>query len=91
MAKNKRLSIQHWIDCATELGESNKGAVTYYVPTYQLDLTQSIELDDACQQKFNDFLTWIQNYNEYVITESSGKVSKNDEEIVNEFLDISDE
>ncbi len=91
MAKNKRLSIQHWIDCRSEPGESKSDSIIFYVPTYKLDLSTSIELDDACQQKFNDFLTWIQNYNEYVINESSGKVSKDDEEIVNEFLDISNE
>ncbi len=92
LGKNRRLPVQHWITCATKRGGDEKTAIEYYVPTYSLDLSSSITITDEDQQKFQDYIEWIGNYNEYVVNshnDSLGKqISEEDVALVDEFIDI---
>lgn len=91
MSKNRRLPVQHWIDCASEEHSLPTGA-KFYLPTVSLDLSNSIELQEEDQQKFSDFVEWINNYNEYIMkawTEKRDSIqSQEDDSLVEDFIDI---
>ena len=44
-----------------------------------LDVTNTVELTQDDQEKFADFMSWVTNYNEYIINTYAEKAStKND-------------
>jgi hypothetical protein len=44
-----------------------------------LDVTNTVELTQDDQEKFADFMSWVTNYNEYIINSYAEKASsKND-------------
>lgn len=94
LGKAKRLPIQHWIACTSYQGGEGKTAIEYYVPKYTLDLTDSIELEEADQEKFSNFIDWIGNYNQYIVdahNKTASGLSADDETLVGEMIDIDEE
>lgn len=95
LGRQKRLPVQHWIKCGSEEHSLPTGG-TYFLPTHELDLSNNIELVEADQQRFSDFIEWIGNYNQYIVNaynENSGsrRMSADDESLVEEFIDIDEE
>jgi len=94
LGRQKRLPIQHWIKCTTVKGQ-HSGPVTYYVPVPSLDLSSTIDLEEADQQRFQDFIDWIGNYNQYILNaynEKAGNaISNDDASLVEQFVDIDGE
>ena len=94
MGRQKRLPVQHWITCGTEEHTIPTGAI-YFLPTQEVDLTNNIELTEADQTKFADFMEWIGNYNQYIVNSYNEKakrdVSKADADLVDEFIQIEEE
>jgi len=94
LGRQKRLPVQHWINCGTEERQLATGA-SFYLPTQSLDLSSTIDLLDSDQQTFSNFIEWIGNYNQYIVNaynEVAGKnVSNEDALLVDEFIDIDDE
>jgi hypothetical protein len=64
----------------------------FYLPNYSLDLQTRVEVDDADQNTFINFMAWIDNYNTYIFNEwemkAKAPVSKEDKDLVNEFIDV---
>ena len=93
LGKQRRLPVQHWITCGTEERQLPTGA-SFYLPTADIDMSTSIDLEESDQQKFSDFIEWINNYNEYIVNAWNEKrvenVSKEDEELVEDFIDLND-
>ena len=91
MAKQRRLPVQHWITCGTDERSIPTGA-KFYLPTAGVDLSQSVDLTDGDQNKFADFLEWINNYNEYIVNawneKRTEKMESEDEALVEDFIDI---
>jgi len=91
LGRQKRLPVQHWIKCGSEERSLPTGA-SFFLPTQQLDMQNTIELAEADQEKFSNFIEWIGNYNQYIVNaynESAGsKMSKADEDLVEDFIDI---
>jgi len=91
LAKQRRLPVQHWINCGTEERSIPTGA-KFYLPTASLDIATSIDLSEGDQTKFTDFLEWINNYNDYIVSawdeKRSKKMELEDEELVEDFIDI---
>ena len=88
LSKMKRLPVQHSITGNTEERKLPNGN-SFYLPVVSLDLTKTLELSDVEQTNFGDFMTWVQNYNEYIINDYAEKASsKNDDEL--DELDIDD-
>ena len=91
MAKQKRLPVQHWITCGSEERKLPTGA-SFFLPTATVDFTNSIDLTDGDQQKFADYMEWINNYNEYIVNawneKRAEKMSAEDAELVEDFIDI---
>ena len=91
MAKQRRLPVQHWITCGSEERKLPTGA-SFFLPTATVDFTNSIDLTDGDQQKFADYIEWINNYNEYIVNawneKRAEKMSAEDAELVEDFIDI---
>ena len=91
MAKQRRLPVQHWVTCDSEERSIPTGA-KFYLPVPSVDLTTSIDLTDADQTKFSDFIEWINNYNEYIVSawneKRTEKIEAEDESLVEDFIDI---
>ena len=87
----KRLPVQHEITLNTEEKKLPNGN-SFYLPQVSLDVSKTIDLSDDDQKMFSDFLSWIKNYNEYIMKEweqNTGKdIDKSDIATVNEFIDI---
>ena len=94
MAKEKRLPVQHFIACGSEERKLPTG-VSFFLPTVDLDLTNAVDITDEDQQKFSDFIEWINNYNEYIVKtwneKREIKMSSEDEDLVEDFIDIDDD
>lgn len=91
--KKQRLPIQHFIDLETEKNELPNGT-SYYTPVAKVDFKNAIDIVDADQDVFKDFMEYIKNYNEYINNqwlEKSGDeppISNNDMKVVESFVDI---
>ena len=94
MGKQKRLPVQHWIKCGAEERSLATGA-SFFLPTQTVDLNNNIELQEADQKTFADFLEWIGNYNQYIVNSYNEKVvetvSQEDADLVDQYIDIEGE
>jgi len=94
LAKMQRLPVQHLITANTEERKIPTGAV-FYLPVVSLDVSKTLELTDAEQNMFADFMQWVQNYNEYIIKAWSDKANAHDDEddeaIVDGVIDFDEE
>ena len=66
LAKMKRLPVQHTVDLTTEERKLPNGN-SFYLPLTGMDTTKTVELQQKDQDLFADFMSWVQNYNEYII------------------------
>jgi len=91
LAKMKRLPVQHIITANTEERKLPNGN-SFYLPVTSLDATTQLELTDAEQTRFADFVAWVQNYNEYILNAWSENANRDmkDEDMstVEDFVDI---
>ena len=90
--KMKRFPVQHTMTGNSEERKLPNGN-SFYLPVVSLDLSNTLELTDKEQDTFGDFLSWVENYNEYIINAYAEKAtSKNDEELdelnINDVVDI---
>jgi hypothetical protein len=94
LGRQKRLPIQHWIQCGTEERSLPTGA-SFFLPTQQLDLQNTIELQDSDQTRFTDFMEWIGNYNQYIVNayneNMNASMSQEDSDLVEDFIDIDED
>ena len=74
--QNKRLPVQHLI-VATTVERKLPNGNSYYVPDVDLDLSETLNIEEDNQTMFASFLDWIENYNEYILSSwnDSNKVS----------------
>ena len=54
-----------------------------------MDTTKTVELQQKDQDLFADFMSWVQNYNEYIINAYAEKAGDSDGDELDE-LDIND-
>ena len=91
LAKMQRLPIQHVITANSDERTIPTGA-KYYVPVASLDVTKTITLTDNDQTLFADFMSWIDNYNNYIVNAWSEKANSHmddeDSDIVDGLVDI---
>ena len=87
----RKLPVQHNI---TALGDPRAlpSGDKFYVPKVMLDTTNTITLSDKDQTTFTDFVSWIENYNTYIMGMWDEKVnstmSTEDENTVDQFVQI---
>ena len=89
LAKMKALPVQHTISLATEARKLPNGS-QFYLPTSTLNLSEKIELSESDQTMFADFLAWVENYNQYIVSEWNEGASKKsiDEDMTTVVSDI---
>ena len=91
LAKQRRLPVQHNIEVGSEERSLPTGA-SFFLPTANVDFTNQIDLTEGDQQKFSDFIEWINNYNDYIVNawnEGSAKRQEaSDDELVADFIDV---
>ena len=90
LGKMRRLPPQHNVMATTEERKLPNGNC-FYLPTVQLDATQTLELDNDAQELFANFQAWIANYNQYILgawDENAHKSEEIDTDLVEDFLDI---
>ena len=91
LAQLKRLPVQHSIALETEERKLPNGNV-FYLPVSTLDVANKIDLSDEDQVIFGDFMSWIQNYNQYIVSEWDANVGGNADadmkDIVEDFIDV---
>ena len=81
LAKMKRLPVQHSVTLNSEERKLPNGN-SFYLPLASMDVTETIDLTQDDQEKFADFMAWVQNYNEYIINTYAEKAtSKHDDEL----------
>ena len=94
-AKSQSLPLQHVIKLeGTKENKLNNGG-SFYTPIVQLDTTSKIEISDSDHKAFGDFLDWVKNYNDGIISkwdtkvaEKQDEVSEEDMETVEDFIDV---
>jgi len=91
LGRQKRLPVQYWIKCGSEERSLPTGA-SFFLPTQELDLSNNVELQEADQQRFSDFIEWIGNYNQYIVNSFNEKnvpqASDEDAKLVDEFIEF---
>jgi len=65
--QNKRLPVQHRITATTAERKLPNGN-SYYVPAVDLNLSDTLTIEESNQTMFASFLDWIENYNEYILS-----------------------
>jgi hypothetical protein len=89
--KMKRLPVQHLITANTDERKLPNGN-SFFLPVVSLDVTKTIEVTQDEQEKFSDFISWVTNYNEYIINAYAEKANPHDDEddaaIVDGLVDI---
>lgn len=90
-SQTKRLPVQHYITLTSEERKIPSGS-SFYLPNYSLDLQKTIQVTDEDQNTFINFMAWIDNYNSYIFNEwemkAKAPVSKEDKDIVDDFIDV---
>jgi len=91
LAKMKRLPVQHAITANTEERKLPNGS-SYYVPVVSLNVTETLELTDAEQDMFSDFMSWVDNYNTYIANawgeKANAHMDEDDVDVVDGLVDI---
>jgi|TARA_R100000479_G_C6381714_1_gene201407 hypothetical protein len=90
----RKLPVQHNITAVGDPRAMPSGD-KFFVPKVSLDTTNTLSLTDADQKTFSDFISWIENYNSYIMSSWDEKVNSNissdDADTVNEFVQIDNE
>ena len=86
LGKMQRLPPQHYIDCGTEKRDLPNGSC-FYLPTANLDLMSTLDMDNDTQEVFADFMAWIANYNQYILNEWGDKMQHDNDEIPDAIVD----
>ena len=93
LSKMQRLPPQHYIDATTERRELPNGSA-FYLPNAELNLSETLDIDNDTQENLASFLAWVANYNEYIAgawNENMQKHQSVDTETVESFIDINAE
>lgn len=100
--QNKRLPVQHYITATTSERKLPNGN-SYYVPAVELNMSDTINIEESDQTTFTSFLDWIVNYNEYILSSWNDSTRRGNEQnsawdlpddqamdVVEEFVNIED-
>jgi hypothetical protein len=91
LAKMQRVPLQHIITANTAERKIPTGA-SYYVPVASLDLSNTLDMTQEDQQLFGDFLSWVDNYNSYIINawaeKANSHMEDDDVDVVDGLVDI---
>ena len=91
LAKMQRLPVQHFITANTSERKMPNGN-SFFVPVVSLNVTEVIQLTQDDQGMFADFMSWVDNYNNYIINawaeKANSKMEDDDVDVVDDMVDI---
>ena len=90
LSKMRRLPPQHYITSTTKEVPLPNGS-SFYIPVADIDLGTTLDMDNESQETFANFMSWIENYNVYILNTWSENMHKNedvDTDTVEAFVDI---
>lgn len=90
LSKMRRLPPQHYITSTTREVPLPNGS-SFYVPETDIDLSNTLDMDNESQAVFANFVAWIENYNTYILNTWNENMHKNEEvdtDTVEAFVDI---
>jgi len=91
LVKMKRLPVQHNVTATTQERKLPNGSV-FYLPSFSLDITNSLTVSDVEQNMFTNFIEWIDNHNNYVTNawaeKANSKMEDEDVDMVDNLVDI---
>jgi len=90
LTKMRRLPPQHYITSSTKEVPLPNGS-SFYIPVADIDLGNTLDMDNESQETFANFMAWIENYNTYILNTWSENMHKNEEvdvDTVEAFVDI---
>ena len=90
LTKMRRLLPQHYITTTSREVPLPNGS-SFYVPEADIDLGNTLDMDNASQEVFANFIAWIENYNTYILNTWNENMHKNEEvdtDTVEAFVDI---
>lgn len=92
--REKLLPLQREVLVDTEGKELPNGNMTYW-PVPKIVDGKEVSISDEDQKTFQDFVDWIDNYNDYIIKEwneaKASKVEGAEADLTEEFIDVSSE
>ena len=77
MGSMKRLPLQHYIGLTSTEQPLPNGS-SFWLPNANLDMSKSIEIEDGDHERFADFIAWVTNYNEYIMSQWELSVGQED-------------
>ena len=82
-AKNKRLPVQHKVVLNT-IERPLPNGNSCYLPVTSLNLMDVVELTQEDQAMFSELMSWVSNYNEYIINAYAEKATQKDDEMLDD-------
>jgi hypothetical protein len=83
--------MQHMITISNSERKIPTGA-SFYVPVASLDMSNTLDITDEDQVMFGDFLSWVDNYNDYIVSKWAEKANSHmddeDVDVVDAMVDI---
>ena len=91
LAKMQRLPVQHMITANTDEKKLPNGN-SFFVPVVSLNVSDTLNISGEDQSMFGDFLSWIDNYNSYIVNQwaekANDKLEDGDAEVLDDLVDI---
>jgi hypothetical protein len=91
LAKMQRLPVQHMITANTDEKKLPNGN-SFFVPVVSLNVSDTLNISAEDQNMFGDFLSWIDNYNSYIVNQwaekANDKLEEGDAEVLDDLVDI---
>lgn len=91
LAKMQRLPIQHHITANTQERKLPNGN-SFFLPVVSLDITNVLNISEKEHNMFADFVSWVDNYNTYILNawseKANSRVDEEDMDVVDSFVDI---
>jgi hypothetical protein len=92
--KMQQLPMSYNILLSSE-AKSLPNGENFYVPRVQLDLKNKLDLQDSDQETFTNFLEWVKDHNQYVLTKwdenNVEDVDTATKQLVDEFINVETE
>jgi hypothetical protein len=91
LSKMQRLPVQHSITANTEERKLTSGN-SFFIPVLSLDLSNTLDILKGDHETFANFMSWVDNYNTYIIeswsTNANSKMEESEIKAVENIVEI---
>ena len=91
LGKMQRLPVQHEVALGTTERQLPNGN-SFFLPTVSLNLNNTLPIEESEHTMFSDFLSWVENYNTYILNTWAEKATEqmedDDIDVVDDLVDI---